>query len=47
MNLVPQTTESEFNAAVSAASEAFKTWSQTSIIRRQRIIFEWVLRVEV
>jgi len=25
---VPQSTEAEFNEAVAAASEAFKTWSQ-------------------
>ena len=40
MNQVPETTEDEFNAAVAAAAEAYKTWSKTSIIRRQRIMFE-------
>ncbi|BEI86890.1 hypothetical protein CcaverHIS002_0702360 [Cutaneotrichosporon cavernicola] len=37
---VPETTEAEFNAAVGAAAEAYKTWSQTSIMRRQRVMFE-------
>lgn len=39
---MPETTESEFNQAVDSAHQAFKTWSQSSIIRRQRVIFEWV-----
>ncbi|KAH9486602.1 putative methylmalonate-semialdehyde dehydrogenase [acylating], mitochondrial [Psilocybe cubensis] len=37
---VPQTTESEFQAAVDAASQAFKTWSRTSVISRQRFVLE-------
>ena len=40
VNRVPETTEAEFNSAVSAASKAYEEWSQTSIIRRQRVIFE-------
>lgn len=40
VNQTPETTEDEFNEAVEAAKEAFKTWSKTSIIRRQRVIFE-------
>jgi malonate-semialdehyde dehydrogenase (acetylating)/methylmalonate-semialdehyde dehydrogenase len=40
VNYVPETTESEFKAAVDAASQAFKTWSTTSIMRRQRVMFE-------
>ncbi|GAB1525374.1 hypothetical protein RhiTH_008534 [Rhizoctonia solani] len=35
---VPETTADEFNAAVDAASQAFKTWSKTSILTRQRSI---------
>lgn len=42
VNYVPETTESEFNAAVDAASQAFKTWRTTSIMRRQRVMFEQV-----
>ncbi|CAE6411793.1 unnamed protein product [Rhizoctonia solani] len=37
---VPETTSQEFNAAVDAASQAFKTWSKTSILTRQRAVME-------
>jgi len=37
---VPQTTPNEFEQAVKAASDAFKTWSRTSVLTRQRFIFE-------
>ncbi|KAF4623237.1 hypothetical protein D9613_002119 [Agrocybe pediades] len=37
---VPQTTESEFNDAVDAATQAFKTWSKTSVVTRQRFVLE-------
>jgi malonate-semialdehyde dehydrogenase (acetylating)/methylmalonate-semialdehyde dehydrogenase len=37
---VPETTASEFQDAINAASEAYKTWSKTSIMRRQRVMFE-------
>ncbi|KZV76999.1 methylmalonate-semialdehyde dehydrogenase [Peniophora sp. CONT] len=37
---VPETTSEEFNQAVDAASEAFKTWGKTSVLTRQRCIFE-------
>ncbi|KAF9479732.1 methylmalonate-semialdehyde dehydrogenase [Pholiota conissans] len=37
---VPQTTDEEFKAAVDAASEAFKTWSRTSVVTRQRFVLE-------
>lgn len=40
VNYVPETTESEFNMAIDAASQAYKTWSGESIIRRQRIVFQ-------
>lgn len=40
VNTVPETTEKEFNAAVDAASQAYKTWSQTSILRRQQVMFQ-------
>ncbi|KAF7436691.1 hypothetical protein PC9H_003524 [Pleurotus ostreatus] len=40
LSRVPQTTDSEFEQAVKAASEAFKTWSRTSVIRRQRFVIE-------
>ncbi|KAK7468736.1 hypothetical protein VKT23_003239 [Stygiomarasmius scandens] len=37
---VPQTTEDEFKQAVDAASQAFKSWSTTSVLRRQRFAIE-------
>ncbi|KAF8577890.1 Methylmalonate-semialdehyde dehydrogenase [Ramaria rubella] len=37
---VPQTTLAEFEQAAAAASEAFKTWSRTSLLTRQKFVFE-------
>ncbi|KAF8640830.1 hypothetical protein AX17_000479 [Amanita inopinata Kibby_2008] len=37
---VPQTTESEFQQAVNAASTAYQSWSKTSIISRQRFVLK-------
>ncbi|PPQ62977.1 hypothetical protein CVT24_006083 [Panaeolus cyanescens] len=37
---VPQTTEAEFNDAVDAAAQAYKTWSRTSVVTRQRFALE-------
>ncbi|WWC72095.1 methylmalonate-semialdehyde dehydrogenase (acylating) [Kwoniella pini CBS 10737] len=37
---VPETTASEFNDAIDAASQAFKTWGKTSVMKRQRVMFE-------
>ncbi|KIL71790.1 hypothetical protein M378DRAFT_155398 [Amanita muscaria Koide BX008] len=37
---VPQTTDAEFQQAVEAASDAFKTWSRTSVISRQRFVLK-------
>lgn len=39
---VPETTSSEFEQAVDAASHAFKTWSRTSVLTRQRFVMEYV-----
>lgn len=39
---VPQSTDAELKAAVDSASKAFKTWSRTSIIARQNIMFKFV-----
>lgn len=39
---VPETTSSEFEQAVEAAKEAFKTWSRTSVLTRQRFALEYV-----
>ncbi|KIY45761.1 Methylmalonate-semialdehyde dehydrogenase [Fistulina hepatica ATCC 64428] len=35
---VPQTTPEEFEQAVAAASVAFKTWSRTSVLSRQKVV---------
>ncbi|KAG9047786.1 hypothetical protein FS837_001494 [Tulasnella sp. UAMH 9824] len=40
LSRVPETTSEEFNAAVDAAETAFKTWSRTSILTRQRVAME-------
>ncbi|KAG8897809.1 hypothetical protein FRB99_007912 [Tulasnella sp. 403] len=40
LNRVPETTSQEFNDAVAAAETAFKTWSRTSILTRQRFALE-------
>ncbi|KIK30389.1 hypothetical protein PISMIDRAFT_26819 [Pisolithus microcarpus 441] len=37
---VPQTTSSEFGQAVQAASHAYKSWSRTSLLARQRFVIE-------
>ena len=39
---VPQTTNSEFMAAIEAASHAYKSWSRTSVVTRQRFVLEYV-----
>ncbi|KAJ4485973.1 methylmalonate-semialdehyde dehydrogenase [Lentinula aciculospora] len=40
LSKVPQTTETEFKQAVDAASQAFKSWSRTSVLGRQRFVLE-------
>ncbi|KAF7339593.1 Methylmalonate-semialdehyde dehydrogenase [Mycena sanguinolenta] len=40
LSRVPQTTSSEFDQAVAAASQAYKSWSRTSVIGRQRFALE-------
>ncbi|KAH7912593.1 Aldehyde/histidinol dehydrogenase [Hygrophoropsis aurantiaca] len=37
---VPESTTAEFDQAVDAASDAFKTWSQLSVLTRQRFALE-------
>ncbi|KAJ3550291.1 hypothetical protein NMY22_g560 [Coprinellus aureogranulatus] len=37
---VPQTTDAEFEQAVDAASQAFKSWSRTSVLTRQKFVLE-------
>ncbi len=40
MTYVPQATPEELSEASKAASSAFKTWKKSSILSRQRIMFE-------
>lgn len=40
LSKVPETTDAEFERAVGAAEEAFKTWSRTSILTRQKVAME-------
>lgn len=40
LSRVPQTTSNEFEQAVDAASIAFKSWSRTSVLHRQRFVLE-------
>lgn len=42
---VPETTPKEFKQAVSAASEAYKTWSRSSVLTRQRFVLESVVYI--
>ncbi|KAL4242134.1 Methylmalonate-semialdehyde dehydrogenase [Abortiporus biennis] len=37
---VPETTSAEFEQAVSVASHAFKSWSRSSVLTRQRFVLE-------
>ena len=39
---VPQSTNDEMNEAVASATEAYKTWSQTTPLHRQQIMFKSV-----
>ena len=38
---VPKATQDEMNAAVDSASKAFESWSHTSILSRQQILFAY------
>ncbi|KIK64109.1 hypothetical protein GYMLUDRAFT_71552 [Collybiopsis luxurians FD-317 M1] len=40
LSKVPETTAEEFESAVEAASRAFKSWSKTSVLKRQRFVME-------
>ncbi|CAM1506950.1 Fc.00g065910.m01.CDS01 [Cosmosporella sp. VM-42] len=39
---VPQNTDEEMKAAVASAEEAFKSWSNTTVLHRQQIMFKFV-----
>ncbi|KAI9904866.1 hypothetical protein N3K66_001395 [Trichothecium roseum] len=39
---VPQMTEDEMKAAVASAQKAFKSWSRTTVLHRQQIMFRFV-----
>lgn len=47
LSRVPETTSHEFEQAVDAASQAFKTWSRTSVITRQRFAIESVSNITI
>lgn len=38
---VPCATQTEMEAAGKAASEAYKSWSQTSVLTRQQLMFKY------
>ncbi|XP_071548684.1 probable methylmalonate-semialdehyde/malonate-semialdehyde dehydrogenase [acylating], mitochondrial [Panulirus ornatus] len=38
---VPKTTQNEMQAAVDAAKVAFKSWSETSVLTRQQVMFKY------
>ncbi|KAG2185934.1 hypothetical protein INT43_002372 [Umbelopsis isabellina] len=40
VTMVPETTREELDAATSSAQHAFKEWSQTSVLSRQRIMLD-------
>jgi malonate-semialdehyde dehydrogenase (acetylating) / methylmalonate-semialdehyde dehydrogenase len=42
---VPQSTDSEFKDAIDAASQAYKSWSRTSVVTRQRFVLEYVIHI--
>lgn len=44
---VPETTEAEFEQAIEVAADAFKTWSRTSVLTRQKFALEFVLTLLV
>jgi len=46
VNKVPQTTNEEFEEAMTAASTAFKTWREVPILVRQRYIFDYLIKLK-
>lgn len=41
MTKVPEATQEEMEAAVESAQKAYSTWSQTSVLTRQQIMFKY------
>lgn len=41
IGLVPKSTKAEMNEAVESCKEAFRTWSKTTILHRQQIMFRY------
>lgn len=39
---VPETTQEELNTALAAAKKAYKSWSQSTIMTRQQLMFKYV-----
>lgn len=42
VNTVPEVSESEFNQAVEAGKKAFESWKSTSVLVRQRYMFDYL-----
>ena len=42
---VPHSTRDEMEAAVESAKNAFKTWSKTTPLARQQIMFRWEISI--
>ncbi len=41
ISLVPKSTLAEMNEAVESCKHAFRTWSKTTILQRQQIMFRY------
>lgn len=44
--MCPETTQEEMKAAAQSASEAFKTWKDTSVLTRQQIMLKYQQKIK-
>ena len=44
--MCPETTQDEMNAAAKSASEAFKTWKESSVLTRQAIMLKYQQKIK-
>ena len=44
--MCPETTRDEMNAAANSASEAFKTWKDSSVLTRQAIMLKYQQKIK-
>lgn len=44
--MCPETTQDEMNAAANSASEAFKTWKDSSVLTRQAIMLKYQQKIK-